>query len=148
MTVKLYVVTSSSSSRKAEKFLKDNDIKYDVQNMIHEHLSQEQLFEILACSENGVDDILSERSRDFKLLSEQGIDFDEMSLTELHEWIVEYPRLLRAPIIVAKGSTLVGYNDEEINMLISRSERKKAMQELLAIADTGEVTVYDEFVAV
>lgn len=148
MTVKLYIMTSSTSSRKAEKFLKDNNIEYNGQNVIHEPLTQEQLFEILTHTENGVDDILSYRSRDYKILSEQGISFDEMSLTELYEWIVEHPRLLRAPIIVAKGTTLVGYNDEEINMLIPKSERKRAMKELLEIAETGELPEYEEFLAV
>lgn len=135
MTVKLYVLPSSSSSRKAKKFLEDNNIPFTLQSMINEPLSKEQLFEILAYTENGVDDILSERSKEYNVLKKQGVVFDELSMSELYDLIRERPTLLKAPIMVSKNITVIGYNEEEISVLIPRSERKRALNQLLAMAD-------------
>lgn len=131
MTVKLYTLTSSRSSRKAEEFLEDNNIPFVGQSMIHEPLTQEQLFEILSNSENGVEDILSKRSKDYQELTKEGIDFDELKLTELHKLIEGRPRMLRAPIMVKNQMTLVGYHEEEINMLINREDKRKEFQRTL-----------------
>lgn len=131
MTVKLYVLPSSTSSRKVKAFLESKKIKFDVQNIFNDHLSKDQLFEILEHTENGVEDVLSTISKDYKRLSEQGIDFDELTLTRLHELIVENPRLLKAPIVVAKGMTLVGYSEEIVSMLDNRETKKEAYLKVL-----------------
>ena len=131
MTVKLYSIASSGSSRKAVKYLLDNNIKFVEKRMDRETLSWEQLFEILMNTENGVEDILSTRSNDYKELTKDGIDFEELSLTELYYIVSKHPKILKAPIMVAKGVTLVGYNDEEIETLNNRNDKKKAYFEVL-----------------
>lgn len=131
MSVKLYYVSSSASSRKARKYLVDNNIEFTEQSMILDPLSWEQLFEILRNTENGVEDILSLRSKDYEVLTKQGMNFEELTLTELHKVIEEHPRLLRAPIMTKKNVTLVGYNDEEIETLNNRKDKKKAYYEVL-----------------
>lgn len=132
MSVTLYTLPSSSSSRKAKKFLEDNNISFTVQNMYQEPLSREQLYEILAHTENGVDDIISERSKEYEILKEQGIVFDELSLTGLYKLIRERPKLLKAPIMVKNKLTLVGYNIEEIHMLLNREDKKREFQNVLS----------------
>lgn len=159
MTVKLFVLPSSSSSRKAKKFLEDNNITFSIQNMCYEPLSKEQLFEILAHTENGVDDILADKSKEYGILTEQGVVFDELSLTELHKLFVERPTLIKAPIMVKNKLTLVGYNFEEVQSLLNREDKKKEFQRVLdkirakedkEFAETGvvRITKHDKTTAV
>lgn len=131
MTIKLYTLPSSTSSRKVRAFLQDNNLEFTEQNMYQNPLSWEQLLEILMSTENGVEDILSEQSKSYKTLSEQGVDFEKLTLTELYEVIADYPKLLKCPIMVSKGTTMVGYNDEEISMLLNRDGKKKAFLQVL-----------------
>lgn len=138
MTVKLYILPSSTSSRKTKAFLEENEVEYIEQNMMYNSLSWEQLFEILRHTENGVEDILSTRSKDYMTLTAQGVNFDELSLTELHRVIEGHPKLLKAPIIVAKGETLVGYNEEMISMLGNRKAKKKLYLEALNMIRSKE----------
>lgn len=138
MTVKLYILPSSTSSRKTKAFLEENEVEYIEQNMMYNSLSWEQLFEILRYTENGVEDILSTRSKDYMTLTAQGVNFDELPLTELHRVIEGHPKLLKAPIIVAKGETLVGYNEEMISMLGNRKAKKKLYLEALNMIRSKE----------
>lgn len=131
MTIKLYTLNHSTSSKKARGFLESKGLIFVEQSMSKESLSWEQLFEILMHTENGVEDILSLRSVDYRELVEQGIDFDELTLTELHYVVQRYPKLLRVPIIVTSNMTMVGYNNEKIQMLSSRGEKKKSFLEML-----------------
>lgn len=152
MTVKLYTLPSNTSSRKAKAFLNDNNITFVEQNMFQNPLSWEQLFEILMNTENGVEDILSVKSKSYETLSKQGVDFDELTLTELYKMIVDHPKLLKCPIMVSRGTTMVGYNDEEISMLINREGKKKAFLEVLDtirlvegnIIEKARMTKWDE----
>lgn len=131
MTIKLYTLPSSTSSRKVRAFLQDNNLEFTEQNMYQNPLSWEQLFEILRSTENGVEDILATRSKSYMALCKQGVDFEKLTLTELYEVIADHPKLLKCPIMVSKGTTMVGYNDEEISMLINRDGKKKAFLQVL-----------------
>ena len=133
MTVKLYSLTSCASTRKVRKFLVTNNISHEEFKMESEPLSWEQLFDILMYTENGVEDILSTRSKGYAELVEEGIDFEELSLTELHYIIKRYPRILKTPIVVAKETTLVGYKEEDIEMLLGN--RKVKVESYLKMLD-------------
>ena len=65
-------------------------------------------------------DIISKRS---KVLAEQNINLDEMSLNELIKFIRENPSVLKRPIIVDDHRVQVGYNEEEIRTFIPRARR-------------------------
>lgn len=131
MTVKLYTLTSNTSSRKVKAHLEAHGIEHTTQNMDSEPLSWEQLLEILMYTDNGVGDILSYRSKAYSDLTAQGIDFEELSLTELHELLVDFPRLIKAPIVITKNTTLVGFDEETVSFLKSRENRKREYEMIL-----------------
>ena len=111
MTVKLYLATSNTSSRRIREYLENNNIQYEAQITDHEPLSFEQLKEILMYTDNGIDDIISERSKPYSDLIAQGIDFNDLTLREFHEIAYQHPRLIKAPILVTKNTTIIGYNE-------------------------------------
>lgn len=135
MTVKIYTLSSSTSSRRAVEFLTENNIQFEEQRMTIDPMTKEQMMEVLEKTYGGLDDILSERSKCYKMLCKKGINFDNISLSRISELIVEYPRLLKAPIILDNNKVNVGYNDEEIRSFIPKSERKRQMNELLSKMD-------------
>ena len=131
MTVKAYLTTSNGSSRKIREYLESNNIQYEAQITDHEPLSFEQLKEILMYTDNGIDDIISERSKAYSDLTAQGIDFNDLTLREFHQLVYQHPRLLKAPILVAKNTTIIGYNEENLGTLKSRKERKRELSFIL-----------------
>ena len=131
MTVKLYTLTSNTSSRKVKAHLEDHGIEHTTQNMDNAPLSWEQLLEILMYTDNGVEDIISYNSKSYIDLTKQGVNFEELSLTELHNLVVEFPRLIKAPIVITKNSTMVGFNEETTSILKSREDRKREYEEIL-----------------
>jgi Spx/MgsR family transcriptional regulator len=128
---KLYYLSSNRSLRKVVDFLESNQISYESQLMVHNPLSWEQLFEILLHTENGVEDVLSTRSKAYKELIGRGIEFDKLKLTEFHAMVVEYPTLIKSPITVAKNTTVVGYDETEITMLADRKTKKEDLEKMM-----------------
>ena len=71
-------------------------------------------------SENGFDDIISTRSKVFK---EKKLDPDNMSVQELIEFIIDYPSVLKRPIIINENELQVGYNNEDITIFLPKELR-------------------------
>lgn len=118
--LKIYTSPSCSSCRKVKEFLKDRNIEFVEKNIISSVLNEKELKEILSKSENGTDDIISKRS---KIIKEQNIDVDSMTIPQLIGFIRDNPTVLKRPIIVNDRLIQVGYNEEEIRVFIPRELR-------------------------
>ena len=118
--IKIFTSPSCSSCKKVKKYFDDNKIPYETKNIFSPSLSKEELKEVIAKSENGTDDIISPRS---KIVMENNIDFDSMTISELIEFIRKNPSILKRPIIVDDHRIQVGYNEEEISTFIPRARR-------------------------
>lgn len=118
--IKIYTSPSCSSCRKVKKWFDEQEIPYEEKNIFSPSLSVTDLKEILVKSENGTDDIISERS---KIVQQKHINFDEMKISELLEFIKENPSVLKRPIIVDTSRIQVGYNDEDITSFIPAAKR-------------------------
>jgi len=76
--------------------------------------------DILQKSENGTTDIISTRS---KIVMENNIDFEEMTISQLIAFILENPSILKRPLIVDDRRLQVGYNADEIRTFIPEAQR-------------------------
>lgn len=115
--LKVYTSPSCSSCRKVKEFLKESNIPFVEKNILSSVLNETELKDILAKSENGVDDIISKRS---KIIKEQHINIDDMKIPELIEFIRNNPTVLKRPIIVNDRLIQVGYNNEEIRVFLPK----------------------------
>ena len=115
--LKVYTSPSCSSCRKVKEFLKESNIPFIEKNILSSVLNEAELKDILAKSENGVDDIISKRS---KIIKENNIDIDSMKISELIEFIRNNPTVLKRPIIVNDRLIQVGYNNEEIRVFLPK----------------------------
>ena len=123
--IQMYVTSSCSSCRKAKKWFEKYHIKFKEKNIFAMRLTREEIFEILKQTENGFEDIISERS---KIVKESSVDFQSMSINELADYIIDHPTMLRRPIIIENDKLLVGYNEDEIRKFFPRELRKMIME--------------------
>ena len=118
--VKILVSPSCASCRKVKKWFDDNKIPYESVNIFSPSLTAEDIKEAITKSENGTDDIISTRS---KVFQDSHVDFDELTVSELIQFILENPSVLKRPIIIDDHRLQVGYNAEEIRTFIPRARR-------------------------
>ena len=106
---------------KAKKWLDEHNVKYKEINLLQTKLTNEDLSLILKNCENGFDDIISPRS---KIMKDGNINIDDMTVSELKNFIIENPTILRRPIIVDDDRLQIGYNEEDIDVFMPDDLRK------------------------
>jgi regulatory protein spx len=124
--VRIYTSPSCSSCRKVKKWFELEGIPFEERNIFSATLNETELKEMLEKSENGTEDIISTRS---KVIKEQNLDVENMSISQLVVFIRENPSVLKRPIMVDDRRIQVGYNEEEIRTFIPVSKRQSSFKE-------------------
>ncbi|GAB6092760.1 ArsC/Spx/MgsR family protein [Furfurilactobacillus curtus] len=138
--IDLYTITSNLPSRRAVNFLNEHGIEF------REHpisrtgtkIDLNDLKQMLAASENGVDGLLSHQSSSYLALT-QHHNLDEMPLHELLSFIHDDATLLHFPIIFDYQHHLLqtGFSINEVRTFIPRQTREAEFSKLLkALNDT------------
>ncbi|WP_306007690.1 transcriptional regulator SpxA [Bacillus sp. MMSF_3353] len=128
----LYTTTSCSSCRKAKAWLEEHQIDYTEKNIVSNSLTVDELKSILRLTEDGATEIISTRSKTFQELN---INIEALSLNEFYKLIIEYPQMLRRPIMLDEKRLQVGFNEEEIRKFLPRSVRTFLNIELQKMAN-------------
>ena len=131
MSVTIYTQSSCSSSRKALKWLKENNIEFIEKRITSQPLTLAEFKNILSMTEDGTDEIIATNSNDFKNLN---VDIDQLSIQELYTLIQQYPRMLRSPILLDEKRIQVGYNEMDIRRFIPRKVRAFELNALQKLA--------------
>jgi len=118
--IQIYTTPSCASCRKAKKWFEKYKIPYAEKNIFSIKLSRTDIFKMLENAENGFDDIISTRSKIFK---EKKLDPDNMSVQALIDFIIDYPSVLKRPIIINESELQVGYNNEDITIFLPKELR-------------------------
>ena len=118
--IQIYTTPSCASCRKAKKWFDQYNIPYSEKNIFSIKLSKEDIFKMLANSENGFEDIISTRSKIFR---EKKLEPEQMSVQALVSFIIEYPSVLKRPIIINENELQVGYNNEDITIFLPKELR-------------------------
>ncbi|HDR6298020.1 transcriptional regulator Spx [Bacillus cereus] len=130
--VVLYTTASCSSCRKAKAWLEEHQIDYTEKNIVSNSLTVDELKSILRLTEEGATEIISTRSKTFQELN---INIEALSLNEFYKLIIEYPQMLRRPIMQDEKRLQVGFNEEEIRKFLPRSVRTFLNIELQKMAN-------------
>lgn len=125
--ITLYSSASCTSCRKARSWLEEHDIPFTEKNVFTEKITDEELRAILQLTENGTNEIISQRSQAFKELN---INIEEMPLGRVLKLIQQHPGIMRRPILVDNKRLLVGYNEEDIRCFLPREIRKLELSKL------------------
>lgn len=118
--VKIYTAPSCLGCRKVIRYFKEHHIEYVEKSIINTHLSKEDIFKMLASSQNGFDDIISTRSKAFK---DKNVKLEDMKLSELVEFIINNPTVLKRPIILSDYELQVGFNPDDISLFLPEELR-------------------------
>lgn len=122
--IKILVSPSCASCRKVRKWFDENAIPYEAVNIFSPSLTAKDVKEAITKSENGTDDIISRRS---KVFQDSNVDFDDLTVSELIDFVLKNPSVLKRPIIIDDHRLQVGYNSEEIRTFIPRAKRLAAL---------------------
>ncbi|MEK3808538.1 MULTISPECIES: transcriptional regulator Spx [unclassified Metabacillus] len=120
MAITLFTSCSCSSCRKTKLWMEEHDILYTERNLLTEPLTMKELKQILRMTEEGTDEILSTRSKQFQELD---VNLDSLHMHELLELLKSKPGLLRCPIVMDEKKFLVGFNEDEIRKFLPRNIR-------------------------
>ena len=122
----LYTSHGCASCRKVRNWLEENKFKFIEKNIFTTQLHEKEIKYLLLRSESGSENIISKRS---KVIMEEKIKIDEMTTDELANFVVKNPTVLKRPIIVSENNFLVGYDTEEIRVLIKYRQKIKEIME-------------------
>lgn len=118
--IKIYTSPSCSSCRKVKNWFKEEGIPFIEKNIFVSALNEKELTDILIKSENGTEDIISNKS---KIVKANGIDLNNITVKQLIAFIKDNPSILKRPIIVDDKRIQVGYNADEIRTFIPHARR-------------------------
>lgn len=117
--IKVYIVSSINSGRQVIKWLEEHNLSYVKRTITRKNpLRVAEIKKILFLTENGFDDLINIRSRKYK---ELGIDICTYTTEELINIIIENPTIIKSPIVLNKKKIIIGYNKEEMRVLLPRN---------------------------
>ncbi|NHI76137.1 transcriptional regulator [Lactococcus petauri] len=123
--IKLYSVSHCYSSRRAKEWMLCHNITFTEVNIIQDELSTSELLHILSLTENGIDDILLERSDIYKKYRHL---FEESSLRAIILFIKKHRTIIRTPLIVDQNKLLVGFTEGKASMFLPRIHKNIYLQ--------------------
>jgi len=116
----LYISPSCQSCRKTIEWFNKEQIEYTLINIMKDKLTKDDIFRMLKNTMNGFEDIISKRSIPFLELNK---NMEDMKTSELIDFIIKNPTVLKRPIIVANSIMEVGYNADDIRAFIPPEKR-------------------------
>ncbi|MGJ9457362.1 transcriptional regulator Spx [Oceanobacillus sp. CF4.6] len=122
----LYVKQACTSCRKAKIWLQENDIPFVERNIFSESLTLSEIKEIFRLTDNGTEEIISTRSKEFHRYI---TDLDQWQIKDLYNFIQENPGILKRPIIHDGKRLMVGYNSSQIRRFLPKSVRTLQLHE-------------------
>lgn len=115
MITTIYTSEMNTSSKKTIKWFTDNKIPFRVVTINKETVAKEELRKILALSDFGLDELIK---RTVKIEA-----IEDLPLSEALDILIDYPKMIRSPIISNGKHLQIGFHDEEIRSFIPRQIR-------------------------
>ncbi|MGI1821944.1 Spx/MgsR family RNA polymerase-binding regulatory protein [Exiguobacterium sp. TRN 1102] len=112
-----YTYPSCTSCRKTKAFLQEQELQVSERHIFRDAPTVDELLQLLAISEEGVDSLLATRSQAFKQLD---VDVEDLKLSELLKLMSENPKLLKRPILTDGKEMIVGYDKVSIETYARR----------------------------
>lgn len=115
MAITAYLYNSCTSCRKTDEALRESGIEYERREFFKEKFTSDELRDLLQTHGLSIADVISTRSTPYKThdLAHRGLSDDEIL-----DLMVEDPRLLRRPIVIAGDTVLIGHNAGKLRELI------------------------------
>lgn len=107
MNIQIFGKKKSFDTKKAERYFKERNIKFQFIDLEEKGISRGELNSIKI--KNKINDLIDENSKEYKKLS-----LDKIRNTEMKEEILlKNPKLFKTPIVRNGKESTIGYNKEE-----------------------------------
>lgn len=128
MTVVIYTNNATESEKVAEK-LNSYGIENTIKHIVRDGFTLIEFKSLLSMTDDGLDDLLTQRGNCIDLLKEQGIDLNTKTINEVYQLIVEYPKILKTTIITDWNK--ISYGQNGVDTFLPRHIRKANHQRVL-----------------
>ena len=119
--ITIYTINTSEGFKVSEK-LNHYGLKSTVKHIIRERFSFVEFKALLALTDNGLDDLLTQRGSTLQYLEVQGVSLDDLTLREVYNVILQNPKLLKTTILTDWNRIAFGLNGTK--MFLPRHVRK------------------------
>jgi Spx/MgsR family transcriptional regulator len=113
--VEIYVHPTCTSCKKAEALLEESGVDVKRRDYFKDRFSKDELKGVLDKAGVSPGEVLSKRATAYRELQLEGRQISEDALLDL---MVEYPTLLRRPLLIGSGGSTVGFNAGKIRQLV------------------------------
>lgn len=141
MTTTIYTLTNNRQCRQAVHFLETSHIPFKEVRLVKEiDLS---IIKQIASRIDDIDEIISLRCLlypAYKTLAGKR----STKMSDIFQFIVDNPKILRVPIIMNEKAVQIGYNPDEIGTFLPRSVKKRAFLASLEEARKRDRIVFVE----
>lgn len=120
MTVTAYLYNSCTSCRKTDQVLKESGVDYERREFFKERFTKGELRTLLESHGLRIEDVISKRSTPYKA---HDLENRELSDDEILDLMIEDPRLLRRPIVIAGERVVIGHNESKLKDLIGADQQ-------------------------
>lgn len=127
--IKIFTSSSNHSSRKVANWLNEAGYSFIERRIDTKPFTESEIKKLLILSKNGFEDLLSVRSFG-KLNKESGYKYqlEEMTVNQLVKLMLEYPTLLKRPLLIKGKLLIVGYSEQKMRMLIPKESKRAELK--------------------
>jgi regulatory protein spx len=137
MTVVIYTNNATESEKVAEK-LNAYGIENKIKHIVRDGFAEIEFKTLLSMTDNGLDDLLTQRGNGIDLLKkEHGIDLDDLTLKQVYQLVLEYPKILKTTIITDWNK--IAYGQNGVDTFLPRNMRIANHQKILRDIGTNQV---------
>ncbi|WP_372882986.1 ArsC family reductase [Psychromonas sp.] len=115
MTTTLYGISNCDSVKKAQKWLQQNNLSYTFHDYRKDGLDKNLIESFLA--QIAWSDLLNKRSTSFRQLSTE--QKENLSVETVIELFIEFPTLIKRPLLIHNNQYQLGFNIGNYNTLFS-----------------------------
>lgn len=127
--ITIYTINTSEGEKIAEK-LASYDLQATIKHIVRDRFTYTEYLALLALTDDGLDDLLTQRGSTIDFLTEQGLVLDDLSLKEAYNLILRNPKLLKTTILTDWNRIAYGLNGAK--MFLPRHVRKQEQMKMYA----------------
>lgn len=131
LNITIYTINSSEGEKVAEKLAKYGLLS-TIKHIVRDRFTFTEFKALLALTQDGLDDILTQRGSTVDFLHEEGIDLDDLTLREAYNVILQNPKLLKTTILTDWERIAYGLNGAK--MFLPRHLRKQEQRDMYITA--------------
>jgi len=106
--IQIYGIKNCDSVKKAIKFFKTNDLKYELFDFKTQELSPQKVQEWL--KQTDINTLFNSRSTTYRNLKLKELNLDDASK---QEWLSKENLLIKRPVIEYNNKVIVGFNEQD-----------------------------------